>query len=316
MAKFSIVTVTKNAAPTLAACIDSVARQTYRDKEYIVVDAASTDATLAIIDRHRHVVTRCISEPDNGIYNAMNKGVALATGDFIYFIGADDYFVDPAVLDDVAAFLADNPGCDYLYGGISVRHPDGRVTDFLPPPPPEALEFLVCGCLPHQASFASRRAFALAGDFDERYRIAGDYDWFLRVVSHPELVTRRIDRTIASFRVDGRSHDLARSQDEVYAIQNGFAPYQTPEWLERRLQLFQREALRYRIECDALQRRLREEELAHARERPAIPANPLPSRIRPRSGELAYIVDRALSTPPRELPTRISRYLNRRFRAP
>ena len=105
------------------------------------------------------------------------------------------------MLGDVATFIERAPGCDFVYGGIEVRHPDDRAEIFMPPPPEEALRFLVSGCLPHQASFASRRAFDLAGAFDGRYRIAGDYDWFLRVVSHPQLVTRRIERVIASYRI-------------------------------------------------------------------------------------------------------------------
>lgn len=246
MIKFSIITVTKNAAATLERSIKSVATQHYSSLEYIIVDGASSDATAAIVDRYRNVVTRFVSEPDRGIYDAMNKGLDLASGDFVYFLGADDYFVDADVLPDVAAFLEAHPDCDFAYGGISIRFPDGRTQESMPPLPEAALSFQVCGCLPHQASFTSRRAFALAGRFDTRYRIAGDYEWFLRVLAQSGLVIQRFERTVASYRIDGVSSRLTQSLPEVYAIQNSFPLYQDPEWLRRRIRIFQRELLSQR----------------------------------------------------------------------
>lgn len=239
MVEFSIITVTRNAAATLERSIQSVAEQRHRPCDYIIVDGASTDATAAIVDKYAHVVTRFVSEPDRGIYDAMNKGLALARGDFIYFLGADDRLIDSEVLADVAASLDREP-CDFLYGGIEVRFGDGRVTSFMPPPPEEALAFMVTGCLPHQASFASRRAFDRAGTFDARYRIAGDYDWFLRVLTCDGLLARRIERIIASYQMGGVSNRLRPSQAEVYAIQNALPLYQRDDWLRRRVRVYQR----------------------------------------------------------------------------
>jgi glycosyltransferase involved in cell wall biosynthesis len=245
MIEFSVITVAKNAAATLEKCIASVAAQRYAPLEYILIDGASTDYTAAIVARHNSRVDRFVSEPDGGIYDAMNKGLKLARGKFIYFLGADDYLLDENTLGDVAAFIESVPGCDLVYGGIEVRFPDGRAEIFMPPPAEAALPFLVSGCLPHQASFASRRAFDLAGAFDDRYRIAGDYDWFLRVVTHPQLVTRRFERTIASYRIDGVSNRLERSQPEVFAIQNALPLFQQPEWLQKRIAIFLRDSLSY-----------------------------------------------------------------------
>jgi glycosyltransferase involved in cell wall biosynthesis len=185
-------------------------------------------------------VTRFVSEPDQGIYDAMNKGLALARGDFVYFLGADDCLIDEGVLADVAASLERAP-CDFLYGGIEVHFVDGRVAPFVPPPPADALSFMVRGCLPHQASFAGRRVFEIAGKFDTRYRIAGDYDWFLRVLTQDGLVVRRIERNIASYQMGGASSRLRQSQAEVYAIQNALPLYRRTDWLKRRVRLFQRE---------------------------------------------------------------------------
>jgi len=242
MVEFSIITVTKNAAATLERSILSVAKQRHRPLDYIIVDGASSDATPAIVAEYGNVVTRFVSEPDQGIYDAMNKGLALARGDFVFFLGADDRLIDGEVLADVAASL-DRAPCDFLYGGIEVRFVDGRAVPFMPPPPEEALAFMICGCLPHQASFASRRAFEIAGKFDPRYRIAGDYDWFLRVLTADGLVTRRTERTIASYQMGGLSNRLRESQAEVYAIQNALPLYQRADWLRRRVRVFQRRLL-------------------------------------------------------------------------
>jgi glycosyltransferase involved in cell wall biosynthesis len=240
MVEFSIITVTKNAAATLEQSILSVAKQRRRPADYIIIDGASSDATSAIVERYASVVTRFVSEPDRGVYDAMNKGLALARGDFVYFLGADDRLIDDGVLADVAASLDAAP-CDFLYGGIEVRFVAGQVTPFMPPPPEHALDFMIHGCLPHQASFASRRAFHVAGTFDPRYRIAGDYDWFLRVLTCEGLVTRRIERNIACYQMGGLSNRLRPSQAEVYAIQNALPLYQRTDWLKRRMRVFQRD---------------------------------------------------------------------------
>jgi len=238
---FSIIIVTKNAAATLERAIASVGAQRYRPHEFIIVDGASSDGTIGIIERHRHLITHFCSEPDRGIYDAMNKGLARATGDFIYFLGADDYLFDDRVLGDVAAFLGPDPGADLVYGGLQVRFPDGSAKDFMPPAPEGALAFMISGCLPHQASFASRRAFAIAGNFDLRYRIAGDYEWFLRILTQPALAIRRFERIVACYRMDGMSNRLAESQAEVYAIQNRLPLFQQQDWRRRRLRVFRRE---------------------------------------------------------------------------
>ena len=252
MVEFSIITVTRNAAATLERSIQSVAKQRHRPIDYIIVDGASSDGTSAIVERYGGVVTRFTSERDEGIYDAMNKGLALARGDFIYFLGADDSLIDDRTLTDVAASL-DRAPCDLLYGGIDVRSTDGRVVPFMPPPPDEALSFMIRGCLPHQASFASRRAFDRIGEFDTRYRIAGDYDWFLRVLTCGDLTARRIERRIASYQMGGMSNRLRESQAEAYAIQNALPLYRQADWLKRRVSVFQRALVsQYRQEGDPL----------------------------------------------------------------
>jgi glycosyltransferase involved in cell wall biosynthesis len=188
----------------------------------------------------------------------MNKGIARATGDYVFFLGADDYLYDRDVMRDAARFLAAHPEVDFAYGNIAVRSASGRESVFRPPPPDEALRFLVCGCLPHQASFARRDVFERLGPFDLRYKIAADYDWFLRVLASPESQIRYFDRVVTSYFVDGLSNDLARSQAEVFTIQNAFLGYQTEEWHLARITEYQRNLLHYRIELQKAERRLKE----------------------------------------------------------
>jgi glycosyltransferase involved in cell wall biosynthesis len=256
--RISIITVTRNAAAHLEKCIQSIAAQTHLDSEYIIVDGDSTDGTSAIVERHRACVAQFVSEPDDGLYHAMNKGIARATGDYVFFLGADDYLYDRDVMRDVARFLAAHPEVDFAYGNIAVRSAKGRESVFRPPPPNEALRFLVCGCLPHQASFARRDIFERLGPFDLRYKIAADYDWFLRVLASPESQIRYFDRVVTSYFVDGLSNDLARSQAEVFSIQNAFPGYQTEEGHLIRIAEYQRNLTHYRIELQKAEGRLRE----------------------------------------------------------
>ena len=256
--RISIITVTRNAAAYLEKCIQSVASQTYPACEYIIIDGASTDGTRAIVERHRAHIAQFVSEPDDGLYHAMNKGIARATGNYLLFLGSDDYLYDRDVMRDVARFLVAHPEFDFAYGNIAVRSAEGSESVFRAPPPRDALKFLICGCLPHQASFARRDIFDRLGPFDLRYKVAADYDWFLRVLGSPESRVGYFDRVVASYFMDGLSNDLARSQAEVYAIQNAFLVYRAEEWHLARIAEYQRNLLYYRIELQKAERRLKE----------------------------------------------------------
>ena len=107
--KISIITVVFNAEGTISRCIESVLQQTYDNVEYIIIDGASTDETIPIINQYRHRLSHILSEPDKGIYDAMNKGIKLATGDIIGMLNADDVFADFNILSNVAlAFIQQN----------------------------------------------------------------------------------------------------------------------------------------------------------------------------------------------------------------
>ena len=243
----SVVTVCRNAAATLETCIESVTAQTWPAIDYVVVDGASTDDTPAILDRHRGAIATLISEPDRGIYDAMNKGLARARGEFVIFLNADDRFAGPTAVADAMAAIARAPGADIYYGSLEIRHgKDSMRHD--PPPPSRAAEEMVLGCLPHQATFARRAVFDRTGPFDLRWRRHADYDWWLKVLADPALRLKRIDTVVASYAMGGASSELAKGQPEVFAIQNEAALFRTPEWDRRRIEMYQQAVLALRME--------------------------------------------------------------------
>lgn len=250
--KISIVTVSYNAASEIEPTLRSVAEQTWRDIEYLVIDGASTDGTLAIVERYRDAVDVLVSEPDGGIYDAMNKALRLATGDAVIFMNAGDYFYSPYVVELAAEFMQAHPDAGAVYGGIEVRFANGGVTEFMPPPESEALQFLICGSLPHQGTFARRSAFAHTGLFDTRWRSHADYDWFLKAASDPRIGLKRMDLMVASFGLGGASSQLERGERERHEIQNALPLYRQVEWMQRRIEAYQEQYIGLRIENERL----------------------------------------------------------------
>ncbi len=247
----SIVTVCRNAGQTIEACIASVAAQTWPDIEYIVVDGNSTDGTAAILERHRPAISTLVRESDEGIYDAMNKGIARASGEFLIFLNADDLFAGPDAVESAMAEIARQPDGDVYYGSLLVRSGD-RTIRHVPPPPERAMEEMVLGCLPHQATFARRAVFARTGPFDLRWRRHADYDWWMKVLADPAIRLRQIPTVVASFALGGASSDLAKGQPEVFAIQNAAPLYRSAEWDRRRIEMFQQAWLAARIEAARL----------------------------------------------------------------
>jgi glycosyltransferase involved in cell wall biosynthesis len=178
----SIVTPTYNAAKTLARTIQSVRDQDYAPIEYIVVDGGSTDGTLDIIRDHAWMIARWVSERDKGIYDAMNKGIALATGEIIGIINADDHYL-PGAIRAVVDATAQNPQADVYYGDIlydCVYRPPYREqpTTQLNGAPLHAVR------VSHPAVFVRRNTYERLGVYDLSYRLAGDYEFFYRLVKH------------------------------------------------------------------------------------------------------------------------------------
>lgn len=180
--KFSIITVTYNAEATVEDTIQSVIAQTYRHIEYIVIDGASKDRTLSIVEKYRDSITHLVSEPDKGLYDAMNKGIRLATGDYLCFLNAGDSFHEDDTLQQMVHTLKGNELPDVLYGETALVDHEGHFLRMRRLSAPEVLTWksfrqgmLVC----HQAFFAKR---SLVEDYDPAYRFSADFDWCIRVM--------------------------------------------------------------------------------------------------------------------------------------
>lgn len=196
---FSIITVCQNAAATLEAARQSLVDQRFRDFEWIVIDGCSDDQTLDIVRSYDAGPVRVVSEPDSGIYNAMNKGVRLAQGKFIYFLNADDSLFDGDVLASLAAEMSQSQSTQLYFGNVVYQRLQGadlRRFDHID------ARTLLYEDLCHQAVFANRLLFDSVGQFNEEFRLNADYDWLIRVFRAGARY-RWIDRTIARFTVGG-----------------------------------------------------------------------------------------------------------------
>lgn len=172
----SVITVVRNGASVIADCIVSVLAQPIADLEYIIIDGASTDGTLEIIRRYGDAISVCISEPDRGLYDAMNKGLRLARGRYIHFLNADDRYVAPDTLSSLLPQLDESTVC---YGAMIYQEADGRHR-YLGSPFSWERE-LMESHIPQPTLFVPTRMYREVGEFDLKYRIAADYDMVLRL---------------------------------------------------------------------------------------------------------------------------------------
>ena len=182
--KFSIITVTYNAGKVLEDTIQSVVFQTYRNVEYIIVDGGSTDNTLDVAHKYQERISKVISEPDKGLYDAMNKGIRMATGDYLCFLNAGDELHENETLQKIVFTLKGKELPDVIYGETAIVDEEGHFLHMRRLSTPEHLHWksfkegmLVC----HQA-FLTRRELALANPYDLRYRFSADFDWCIRIM--------------------------------------------------------------------------------------------------------------------------------------
>ena len=180
--KISVITVTYNAGEVLEDTIQSVISQTYHHVEYILVDGASRDHTMAIANRYRERIHKIISEPDKGLYDAMNKGISLATGEYLCFLNAGDSFHEDDTLQQMVHSINGSELPDVLYGETAIVDKDRHFLHMRRLSAPEKLTWksfkqgmLVC----HQAFLARH---TVVEPYDLQYRFSADFDWCIRVM--------------------------------------------------------------------------------------------------------------------------------------
>ena len=222
MTKFSIITITYNAGAFLPRTVESVLSQHYRDIEHIIIDGASTDSTLSVAQdymqrsyaaQNGHEV-RIVSEPDNGLYDAMNKGLRQASGDYICFLNAGDFFPNANVLDTIVSRSLTGKSRQQLpaviYGDTDIVDNDGNFLRHRRLAPPRNLTWrsfrkgmLVC----HQAFYA-RLDIARTVPYDTRYRYSADVDWCIRVMKEAERMgagLAYVDSVVANYTQEGQT---------------------------------------------------------------------------------------------------------------
>ena len=181
--KVSIITVVYNRKKTIARAIESVLKQSYQEIEYIIIDGCSTDGTVEILQTYNDGrISKLISEPDGGIYSALNKGLQLATGDVVGFIHSDDFLAHENVVAQLASVFEKDETCDMVYGDLSFFDSENidKVTRNY------SSKFFKTWMMrfalqpAHPTVYARKRVYETVGGFNENYRISADFDWLLR----------------------------------------------------------------------------------------------------------------------------------------
>lgn len=189
--KFSIITVTFNAAETIEDTIQSVITQTYKNIEYIIIDGGSKDSTMDIVKKYSQHISCVISEPDNGLYDAMNKGIKVSTGDYLCFLNSGDCLHEDDTLLNIVHSIR---GCqslpDVIYGETEIVNSEGHFLRMRRLSTPEHLSWksfrngmLVC----HQAFFA-KRELAIEELYNLKYRFSADFDWCIRIMKKSKVL--------------------------------------------------------------------------------------------------------------------------------
>jgi glycosyltransferase involved in cell wall biosynthesis len=217
--KISIVTVSLNSANTIERTILSVVGQDYDPIEYIVVDGRSKDRTMEIIKAYRHKIEFVISEGDDGIYDAMNKGLRMASGDVVAFLNSDDEYLDRTVVGKVASTI-EKQGLEAIYGDLVyvARHNPQRITRRWTAGLYRPGAFARGWIPPHPTFFCRREVYEKYGGFNTQFRIAGDFELMLRFIKCHKIRVGYIPEVLAKMRNGGRANTfpgMLRGQQEI-----------------------------------------------------------------------------------------------------
>lgn len=205
--KVSVITSVFNGRHSIEACIKSVLSQSWRDIEYIIIDAGSTDGTLDIIQKYAHKLAKVVSEPDSGIYDALNKGIGLALGDIIGILHSDDFYANNAVIEKVAGII-EKENVESCYGDleyVSRKNPE-RIIRYWKAGHFSARKFENGWMPPHPAFFIKKAVYERYGYFNTDFKIAADYELMLRFLVKEGISTRYLPEVLVKMRVGGASN--------------------------------------------------------------------------------------------------------------
>ena len=205
--KISIITVCYNSACTIRDTIESVLNQDYADVEYIIIDGYSSDSTLQIISEYRDRIAYLSSETDKGLYDAMNKGVLAASGDIIGILNSDDFYESNMVLSYVAACFTENLNTDLVFGDVVIVKPSQTsiVKRHYSASHFRRWKLRFGWMPPHPATFIRKQAYKKVGFYSLNYKIASDFEFFVRMLSVNHLKFTYMDKVLVRMRLGGVS---------------------------------------------------------------------------------------------------------------
>jgi glycosyltransferase involved in cell wall biosynthesis len=222
--KISIITVCFNSEATIKDTLESVKKQDYFDIEYVIIDGGSTDNTLNIINDHGEIITKVISEPDNGLYDALNKGLANVTGDIIGFLHSDDLLASSTIILDLMTEMKSKK-LDGIYGDLEyvAKHDTNKIIRYWKS---RKFKFSILkqGWMPaHPTLFLKKQVYDKHGEFNLSYKISADYDFMLRILKDNDLEYGYLPKVITKMRVGGASNRsfkniLQKTREDYLAI--------------------------------------------------------------------------------------------------
>jgi len=221
--KISIITINFNNCFGLEKTITSVINQTYKNIEYIVIDGGSMDGSIDIIKQHASGIDYWVSEKDNGIFHAMNKGISKATGEYLLFMNSGDCLINSNVLDTIFSSPLKQ---DIVYGNVYLIDNESRSTWC--PPAKLSFDHFVQSSIPHQASFIKRRLFTKVGLYNEKMKISADWKFFLDAIVRHNCSYTKVEMFIAECEANG----LSRKPDNQNLLREEYFQVITNEYAE------------------------------------------------------------------------------------
>lgn len=218
--RISVITINYNNCEGLYKTIESVLRQTYPMLEYIVIDGGSTDGSVDVIKVHEKKIIYWVSEPDRGIYHAMNKGVERATGDYCLFLNSGDCLISNTILEDISHELIS--GEDVIFGLLQC-YPSGKIGYADIHLPLTLLDFFKLSPIPHPASFIKRSLF-LNFKYDEKLKIVSDWKFFLQVLMLNGGTCKKVEKPITLFEEQGLSSNFEICDKERLLVSKELLP--------------------------------------------------------------------------------------------
>ena len=206
--KVSIITITYNSAATVEDTLQSVVNQNYPNIEYLIIDGKSKDNTLQIVDKYKDKITKVVSEKDKGLYDALNKGIGLATGDIVGMLHSDDLYASEHVISDIVKTFENHPGAEGVYADLVFvdRNDINKVTRTWESGDYEEGDFLNGWMPPHPTFFVRKECYERFGDFNTTLRLSADYELMLRMIHKNKIKLAYLPKVVVKMRMGGASN--------------------------------------------------------------------------------------------------------------